>query len=554
MRSLVLFFLACSTLGALAQWTTPDVNTLLSSLPGPQYNPTETRTAPGPDGSTYVAWQERNRNYRLMMQRLSAEGLPMWGEGGFELNAQSSAIQMAYACELTTDLQGNAVIAFSDHRHGTQNVVVYRMTPDGTQLWGPDGVSFPGVKTGGDDPHLAVLSDGRIAVAWTMRSSHTVAYTLLPAEGMPTVAPPLVISDALPILASRIVAVADGGFWITYKRVIPLLNWQKQSYHARRLDANGAEVLAVDITDQTLDRYEEPLALHDGHNGLYVAFTHQTDVLNETMSEVFDVRVQRVRANGSLWSASGSRVDLVPEATRHTRNQNLVVLSDEAGIGVAYARSHMNLVASGVFLQRFDTAGNALLGNAALELVPETEESAWPEHTQVLANGDLLMVYATGYLSMNTMYGIVLDAQGQVVPGQEQLPICTTPTAISYASVAVFESHAPVAVWTDSRHYTSVMAQSFGMGISTGMVTERSAGIRLLHGHGLELLTEQALPLNSHLTIHTADGRLVASQHLGAVASATRIPLSLPHDCHGLLLVSVFRDGVPTVLRGVVAR
>ena len=138
MRSPLLALLITACTAATAQWTTPTENTRVSGTGSVEA--ATPMSAPGPDGSTYITWFEGASGYRLMMQRLDADGFALWDAGGIVVSdePQNSAL---FRFDFTSDNAGNAIVAFQDERSGNLDVVAYRAAPDGTMLWG-DGIAL----------------------------------------------------------------------------------------------------------------------------------------------------------------------------------------------------------------------------------------------------------------------------------------------------------------------------------------------------------------------------------------------------------------------------
>ncbi len=124
MRSTVLAFLLPVCIVATAQWTTPNVNTRVSGAGSVEA--ATPMSAPGPDGSTYITWFEGASGYRLMMQRLDADGVALWDAGGIVVSdePQNSAL---FRFDFKSDHAGNAIVVFQDERSGALDVVLARL-------------------------------------------------------------------------------------------------------------------------------------------------------------------------------------------------------------------------------------------------------------------------------------------------------------------------------------------------------------------------------------------------------------------------------------------
>src|SRR5690606_6929129 len=99
-------------------------------------------------------------------QRLDAAGVEQWAHNGLLIADRSVSSTVDY--DLITDGDGNAVLTFNDDAvvPGTQQVVVHRISPAGTFLWGPSGVTVSEGSGFKANPHVAALTDGSFAVAY----------------------------------------------------------------------------------------------------------------------------------------------------------------------------------------------------------------------------------------------------------------------------------------------------------------------------------------------------------------------------------------------------
>ncbi|RYF11063.1 MAG: hypothetical protein EOO40_04000 [Deltaproteobacteria bacterium] len=139
------FFLSAALAAgpARAQWSgSAAQNTTVRDAAGVQEQ--VPRTTPGPNGGTYVAWFETvsgGGNYAARRQLLDVNGRPQFVAAGLLVSnqPQSSAL---YRYDLETDAAGNALLAFQDVRsaNGSIQVIIYKISPTGQQLWGANGI------------------------------------------------------------------------------------------------------------------------------------------------------------------------------------------------------------------------------------------------------------------------------------------------------------------------------------------------------------------------------------------------------------------------------
>ncbi len=123
------------------------------------------------DGGVYFAWLSEG-NYHVYLQRIDAEGIAQYSEGGILISDNNNASWIAvYHLNLVVDSENNAIITVVDQRTGTWEVYAYKVAPNGTMLWGEEGVSLSSSGIDNISPRLAVFPDNSIVVAWSKNYS-----------------------------------------------------------------------------------------------------------------------------------------------------------------------------------------------------------------------------------------------------------------------------------------------------------------------------------------------------------------------------------------------
>ncbi len=161
--SLLLILLICSP--SYSQWSAdPSVNLKVSDLSGEQVLPKIAKTN---DGGCYIVWfDQRSGSYHVYLQKFNSAGVPQFAADGLLIssNPQSSSL-VNY--DMIADDSNNAIIVFTDTRSGTVNPFAYKISPAGTFLWGPNGVTLTdSAGTFQPNPKVAQTSDGSYVVTW----------------------------------------------------------------------------------------------------------------------------------------------------------------------------------------------------------------------------------------------------------------------------------------------------------------------------------------------------------------------------------------------------
>ena len=535
-----ILLLTCSTI-THAQWAAPEVNTIINA-PGTTSGVTPL-VAPGPDGSTYISWFDASSNYRLMMQRIDTDGIPMWAAGGIVVSDEQQNTAL-FRYDLQSDHAGNAIVAFQDERTGTLDIVAYRIAPDGTMLWG-DGIELPTPDGTGLSPVIGVLADDRVVIAWnTDRSPATVAYRVLPATGIPTSADPLEVSGAGNCGKPRIIPDNAGGFWLQYTHQEGFF-LDPAALMAQHNDATGNITWEGPISTSMVQPFFFPTPISDGDNGFYIVF----NTGNLSAPALTDVHVQRVMADGSSWTDTGMPVETGTSTNRYANNMAPALLED-GGVMVAYSRKNGGQSEGGVSVQRFSATGLALLGNDGSSVIAISSQLAEP--FGIIPGPDGAAVgYTQGGFNAETAWAVRIDLQGLAVTPPGIIPLGTTASNKDDGALHPFHNGTAVAVWADERDGGLILAQPILLGDDTGLPEIGDGGVRLINGAEPELLFERTFTGAITLTVHSAEGRLLTNRHIRAQSAGARVPLALPEHAAGVLLIGLHTTQGRILLRTV---
>ena len=142
MKPLVLIlFCVLIALNCFAQWSS-DMNSpnLISGGIGEQALP---KVAVTTSGNTYISYFDNSSGgYKVWLKLLDMDGVAVWPDPkGIEMGGSVSDTWLT-DYDLTTDGSGNALLCFQDIRGGYNSVHIYKVSPEGAQLWGESGISL----------------------------------------------------------------------------------------------------------------------------------------------------------------------------------------------------------------------------------------------------------------------------------------------------------------------------------------------------------------------------------------------------------------------------
>lgn len=393
---LLLFLLTVVTAGpVMAQWTT---NSQLNTAVRDQTGITEVTplTATLADGSTYISWFESvaGTNYLMRMQRLDAAGNKLWGPDGIIVssNPQSTAL---YRYDLQVDNADNAILGFQDTRtSSTSQIVVYKLSPAGAQLWGANGIQLlDPTAASGLSPTLAVTSTNNVVVTWN--ASGTAGSWIAMQK----------ISPAGTLLWTAPVRLQGTTTTERYDRPFPmpvsndeiLLHYVRRTgtglgvstMFAQRYSAAGTGVWAAptQVSDKTIGFAFFPAPVPDGSGGYFVAFNSG----NPANANLGDVYVQRVSSTGALWSVSGTPALTGTTTTRFDGRLEYLAARNELWLNLNVR--DISQGQSGISLQKFEPGvGTALLGATGLTVFPVSVTYYATQGFRIIPNG-FLTVY-----------------------------------------------------------------------------------------------------------------------------------------------------------------
>lgn len=543
---LLLSFVPCIR----AQWTTDlNANTTVRAMTTGEAN--SPMVADGPEGSTYVSWFENpGGNYNLHMQRLDAGGNLLWGDAGLVVSShpQNTAI---FRYDLQTDGEGNAIVAFQDERTGTLDIVAYKIGPDGSFLWGADGVQLPTPQGTGLSPRVAALSNGNTVVAWnTDHNPGRVGFQLIGPTGNTMLAQTFMLLFEHRVSRPVPIATSDGGFIMQFELEgagFP----SPATMYALRFDAAAAMAWTtpVQVSTRQITSFFFPQPVSDGHDGFYLAY----NTGNPTDADLTDVYLQRVRGNGTLWDAEGTRLDEDNVTQKFTAGKGVVLVDDDHGLMVPLQVTDWSQGESGVFVQRVDTAGGLPWGLNARPLVPIGPEFTSPMDIAATDDGAVIVHATTGGFNQTWLAATRVDLDGNAVWSPAQRDVCTLASGKDDVAMGSVSGAQAVVVWWDGRPPQGIYAQNildldFGTGVGS---IRRDGAAFLLEQNPATQPTLLAAPSVEARPVEVFDthGHLVHGTVFPAFA--TRMELPLARLARGVYTIRAMDNGKPVVLRWV---
>ena len=162
---LTILFCAIFTIALYAEWSSdPAINTVVCNLPGEDAIP---KVVAGPTGDIYIGYfSSAEGNYNVRLQRYDSAGNPQWEANGILISDHTSMSWLT-DWDMTVDQDNYAILTFQDIRNaGNNNVYAYRISSDGSFMWGSDGLELSNTTDFDVSPKVTVTSAGNAVIAW----------------------------------------------------------------------------------------------------------------------------------------------------------------------------------------------------------------------------------------------------------------------------------------------------------------------------------------------------------------------------------------------------
>ena len=455
-----------------AQWTTNTMQntTVRDSVGADESTPLSVSTS---DGKTYISYFAIvNGSYQMRMQLLDINGAKLWAPGGVIVSSmpQSTAL---FRYDLKVDLDNNAIVAFQDQRSGPLQVVVYKVDQAGNPSWGASGIQLiDPVASEGLAPVIGITNSNSVIVAWASSNSPKKWVTVNKIDGNGNLSwssPMRVIDSVATKKYSRPSIVASGidNFIMLYVEEVGNFPGVTSNMYAQKYDVNGATIwnTPVHVSTKTIAYFYFPEIISDNNNGFYIAF-NTSNALSISQTDVY---IQHVSISGVLWNASGNVVSTLSNTQHFTAGYNYDAVN--SCFWVLLKVTDINQGMSGVFIQRIDTIGNALLTANGSQLVAVSATYNDPRGMAATTDG-AIAVYSIGSNSTaETLAAVKCDTSGTLIWGGNSVVICSNSSGKDDLTAGLFKNNQVVFVWDDTRNDFGVYAQNISNSGQLGVVT-----------------------------------------------------------------------------------
>lgn len=417
-----------------------------------------------PGGTTYISWFSPGSGgfYYPWIQQVDALGYVQWSTPGIQVSSHPSMTWITdYDLAVAPDT--SAIIAFQDMRNGANDIFVYKISPEGEFLWGPDGIELSDEPQFEANPVLAVHADNSVTVAWPRlvdAGDSRIILQRLNAAGEKQWSPDVELGEA--------------GFDYTWPRILPvedgntLLVWYKEwgpywapnrMILAQKFSPAGNPLWGSDAVLFTgiIPVYVHPAVAPDGNGGVYVAWMY------EKVSNRLSSFVQHVDADGDVTMAANG-VEVSSNGNLHLEP----AIGSDTTTGNAYVfwrESDLNQTQFGLSGQVFDAAGNQGWGTSGLTIHGLSSRNAMLINVTGVPGGAVTsyLYDEPGSSTEQRVKAVRLDEAGTQVWGGV-LDVSTYPDGKGYLSAGELTNSQFVFCWNDDRlGHPEIFAQNLSI-------------------------------------------------------------------------------------------
>jgi hypothetical protein len=324
------------------------------------------------DGEGGAILLRQDGNEQVYIQRVSAEGVTLWGEGGISIGR----IQYAYmGMPIVSDGSGGAAIVWEDYSNEGTGLYAQRVSHDGELLWSRDGVSVTTIVSEKERPQLINDGTGGFIIAWTDISIATDWDEDIYAQKLDAEGQRLWGEQGIPVSVApgrqsnpQITADGSGGCIIAWPD-IQYADVKSSVIFAQRINSSG-EMLWQEGGVPVSNIQESPI-LNLGF--IYIIIIGNGDgsstviwVADQHMRQVYS---QKLDPDGQLLWPEG-RVEAYRNPPFRTIGYSSVISDGSGGFIIGSRVSEGSNISrtDSVYMQRVAPAGNRLWGESGVEI------------------------------------------------------------------------------------------------------------------------------------------------------------------------------------------
>lgn len=453
MRKIILSFaiaLICF-ISVSAQWTDdPLTNSIVNNLSGSQAVP---HIAYDETGNFYIGfYSNKTGNYNIRLQYYTFDGVAQWDASGL-LVSDHSQYSWITDWDLTTDNNGNCVMAFNDARNGNADVFAYAISPSGEFLWGDDGIQLSNDPNNEFVPSISVTSDNNTIVVWQQPTDtyRVVAMQKITPEGELSwgASGKTLHSSEYSYGMPRVLGVEGDNYLMAFYKEIGNFPSFTRSIYVQKFDGSGTPVWFENVlasNSNGINPHNNFTIASDESNGIIIAWMDDRD---SDMN--IDGAVQRVLADGSInWPVNGSEVSIQNNYSHQNVQIFGVTNADEVLVGWSKKNADQNQTA--IAGQKFSATGELMWTTAGKEFIPMSSNISGIAGGSVFNGDQSLFVYEkyVSGVSYSHINAFAVDKSGGFVWSPSITLMAGRTTSKVHIDISALLNEQLIVVWEEA--------------------------------------------------------------------------------------------------------
>ena len=359
------------------------------------------------DGGVYIAWIT-DGNYHVYVQRMDELGMQQFGDAGLLVSDNDNASWIAvFHLNIVVDGDDNAIISTVDQRTGSWEVYAWKVSPDGSMLWGEDGLTVTNSSTGNMSPRLTILEDNSLIIT----SSHNdgeILFQLISSDGDLLWGEGIIKQDDTRNLVSPQSIVDENGEivfqWLRQSSGWPIYSEIFVQKYALSGEPLWAEpMLIVGPTSFPMGNWSQQL-LSAPNGGSFTAWT-------EMSGNVQTAIVESITDEGStLWNGG---MELSANSNNFRMSPKLVISNISREMMAVWREANGSQSQRGIFAQRVDSIGNRLWGDNGVPVVDMNSSYDYLDVSVSEFDDEIIITYLEQSSNMNgDVFSKRLDSLG----------------------------------------------------------------------------------------------------------------------------------------------
>ena len=431
-------------LSLFAEWTDdPEVNTSVCTLSGEQAIP---KLDVGPSGDVYVGYFSYEAgNYNVRLQRFDEAGNVQWLGSGL-LVSDNTQMSWLTDWDITVDQDNHAIITFQDIRDGNNNVYAYRISPDGSFVWGSDGIALSNSTAFDVSPKVVVTSENNIVIAWG--SDSVTRLQKINADGvLQWGSSGIEISGTNDYTWPQLLAVEDDNIIVKYFEDSGPSWAPDRHIYAQKFDADGNSVWAQPAAISTaggitVQTQILPL-VKDENNGFFIGWW---DDRNSDMN--YATYVQYVDSNGDYQFDTDGILTSI-NLNREHMYMYLAYKEDEHILYCYWNEMDADQNLRGIYGQKIDVMGTRKWEDQGRSIIEISTTNVYPFGIGNYNDG-VVVFYEEG--SEQYIKSMALDSNADFVWPDDSSTLCSVNSEKLHPASSKLSGSQWITTWGDDRN------------------------------------------------------------------------------------------------------